>query len=306
MEHSPEPLPSGTSEDSSSKPRQVDGAESNKDKKNIVQWVKKKLRRNNQPDTSLREEIQEVIEEFEGGSAADSEEREIFINVLNFNDAKVSGVMTPRLDIRAVTDQTSLPDLIAYIRENEHTRLPIYRENLDDVIGFLHIKDLLRYWGDGKNFKIADILRPIIFVPPTMKISKLLERMKLDRTHMAIVVDEYGGTDGLITIEDLVEEIVGEIEDEHDDEEETLLRTVDGGFEVNARLEIEELEGQLQANLRAEDEDFDTVGGFIFTRMGKVPETGESYESEQGWKFEILSADNRKIEWVRVSRVEKQ
>lgn len=308
MEQVSEPLSSSASEDSSSKPRQVEtNQNAGAEKKSIITWLKSFVQRQSGTEASLRDELEEVLQDHEESGGQISEENAIIKNVLNFSEVKVSDVMTPRLDIRAISHDMALPEIISFILENEHTRLPVYRENMDDVIGFLHIKDLLKYWGDGAEFKVADVLRAIIFVPPSMKIGKLLERMKRERTHMAMVVDEYGGTDGLVTIEDLMEEIVGDIEDEHDDEEEELLRAVaEGVFEVSARIEIEELEEHLGATLRGEDEDFDTVGGYIFTRMGKVPEVGESYESEQDWKFEIISADNRKVDLVKVSRVEKQ
>lgn len=301
MEEAPSSL-SGNSEDSSSKPRQTEAGQNlGADKKTVKTWLRNLLKPN-AAETSLRDELEEVLQDHEESGGEISEENTIIKNVLNFSDVKVSDVMTPRPDIRAISHDLSLNELIAYIIENEHTRMPVYRENMDDVIGFLHIKDLLKYWGDGADFKITDILRAIIFVPPSMRLSKLLERMKRERTHMAIVIDEYGGTDGLVTIEDLMEEIVGDIEDEHDDEEDELLKAADdGSYQVNARLEVEELEEQLNISLRMEDEDFDTVGGFIFTRMGKVPEVGEIYQDETGVKFEILSADNRKIDWVKVS-----
>lgn len=293
-------VPKDNPEDSSSKPRQVNsGAE----KRNIIAWLKK-FRKPAQ-EANLREELEEIIQEHEESGEATPEENTIIRNVLNFSEVKVSDVMTPRPDIHAVSKDMKLAELIEYILESEHTRLPVYRDNLDDVIGFLHIKDLLKYWGDGVNFQISDILRNILFVPPSMKITKLLEKMKLNRTHMAIVVDEYGGTDGLVTIEDLMEEIVGDIEDEHDEEQEELLLEVsEGVYEVSARLEVEELEAKLDRVLRGEDEDYDTVGGLIFTHMGKVPVVGEVLEHESGVRFEVLEADNRKVEKARVSLVE--
>ena len=289
-------------EDSSSKPRQVNsGAE----KKSIITWLKKGVLRKPVPEVTLRDELEEIIQEHEESGEATPEENTIIRNVLNFSEVKVSDVMTPRPDIHAIAQDMKLPELIDYILESEHTRLPVYRDNLDDIIGFLHIKDLLKYWGDGINFQISDILRNILFVPPSMKITKLLEKMKVNRTHMAVVVDEYGGTDGLVTIEDLMEEIVGDIEDEHDEEQEELLVEVsEGVYEVSARLEVEELEAKLERVLRFDDEDYDTVGGLIFTHMGKVPTVGEVLEHVSGVRFEVLEADNRKVEKARVSTVE--
>lgn len=308
MEDNPKPVQQELAvndkpDEDSSKPRQNEPqtVSSGADKKSIFSLITDAFGKKT-AEATLRDELEVIISEHEESGEATPEENIIIRNVLNFSDVKVCEVMTPRPDINSVSLDMELSVLIGHLTQSEHTRLPVYRDNMDDIVGFLHIKDLLKYWGDGANFKISDILREIIFIPPSMKITTLLEKMKLARTHMAIVIDEYGGTDGLVTIEDLMEEIVGEIEDEHDDETEVLIQEVgEGVYEVSARLEIEELEDQLNKQLREEGEDFDTVGGLIFNHMGKVPEVGEVLEHSSGVNFEVLEADNRKVERVKVS-----
>lgn len=269
--------------------------------KGFVPWFKKNILR--QSPSNLKTELEEIIQEHEDAGDTSAQENEILRNVLQFDEVKVSEVMTPRLDINAVPLDIELEELKQYVADAEHTRLPIYKENLDEVVGFLHIKDLINFWVKNGGFDLNSMVRELIYVPPTMKITDLLERMRAKRTHMAVVVDEYGGTDGLVTIEDLVEELVGEIEDEHDDEEVLTLRKINGNlYEVSARFEISKLEQELDLEIyeEGEDEDFDTIGGLIFTKMGKVPEEGEALSHKSGLIFEVVAADNRKIERVRI------
>jgi len=274
------------------------------DKKGVVHWFKKNLL-GKSGDNSLKTELEEIIQEHEEAGDTAPEDNMILRNVLKFSDVRVTEVMTPSSDIDAVPIDISLENLKTLVAEMEHTRLPVYRNNLDDVIGFLHIKDLIKFWVQGGNFSLEAILRELIYVPPSMKIIDLLEKMKLERTHMALVVDEYGGTDGLLTIEDLVEEIVGEIEDEYDEEEVSGIKKLSANiFEVMARVEIAELEEEFGMDIYSEDskEDFHTIGGLIFTFLGKVPEIGEELEHPSGLKFKVLQADNRRIEKVEVTR----
>lgn len=277
----------------------ANGADNNK---GLSRWFRKNILRQN-GDNSLKTELEEIIQEHEESGDTAPEENTILRNVLSFGETKVSEVMLPRMDIKSVPLTISLEELKAAVSDIRHTRYPIHNENLDEVVGFLHIKDLMQYWVTDKVFDISDIIREIIYVPPSMLVNDLLESMKATRTHIAIVVDEYGGTDGLVTIEDLVEELVGEIEDEHDDEEQMLFKKVNGhAYVASARLEISKLEDNLQVKIYSkEKEDFDTIGGLIFTKMGKVPELGETFVDQSGLKFEILDADNRRIQKVRIT-----
>src|SRR5262249_45774126 len=214
----------------------------------------------------------------------------------------VADVMVPRVDISAIAADTPLEEVVRLIQAEAHSRYPIYRESLDDVIGMIHIKDVLAYWGTNKKFNLRDILRRVVFVAPTLPVLDMLLDMRRSRTHMALVVDEFGGTDGLLTIEDLVEEIVGEIEDEHDvAQTPTVARRVDGTIDVNGRTPVELLEQEI-GNVLSEDErrEIDTVGGLIFSLLGRIPERGEVVRHPSGVEFEVLDVDPRRIRRLRV------
>ncbi len=261
------------------------------------------------PDVSeadLRESVEEVLEEHEdAGLSLDPEQREMLLNILSFGELEVEDVMVPRADIMAVDMHTPLEELVATFQQAHHSRLPVFRETLDDVAGFVHIKDVVKHWQDGAGFNLESIVRQPLFVPHSMPVAALLLRMRASRIHMALVVDEYGGADGLVTIEDVVEEIIGEIEDEHDMTAVPILRELpNGDLEIDARLEIEDLEERLGIDLLpdADDEEVDTLGGMLFSLAGRVPNKGEVIEHLSGLKFEILEADPRRIKRVRVSR----
>lgn len=258
-------------------------------------------------DASLKEVLEEVLEdhEEEGGRLPPQEET-MLRNILSFGDMTVSDIMIPRADILAVPHNISLADLKAHVLEMRHTRIPVYRGNLDAVEGFLHIKDLLPMIAGDEPFSLEKVMRPMLFVPPSMRIIDLLLKMRRLGSHMAIVVDEYGGTDGLVTLEDLFEEIVGDIQDEHDEEtDRELVRVSPVLVEADARIRIEKLEEFLRLNLRpAGVEEFDTLGGLIFSELGHVPVKGEkiAYTTLPGdmLVFEVLEADSRTIKKVRI------
>jgi hemolysin (HlyC) family protein len=283
-----------------------------KDQKNEpASWLKtffRKLKGNG--DSSLRESLEEIIEEHEDAGDEEPlgvEGREMLMNVLKYNEQRAADIMVPRADIGAFNVAGSFSDLVETFREAGHSRLPIYRGSLDDVIGMVHVKDVMQVLG-GKDANqkppaLKDIIRDVIVVPPSMRLIDLLKRMKTQRTHMAIVVDEYGGADGLVTIEDLVEQIVGEIEDEYDETSDPALTFIGAGvYEADARVEIEDLEKVLGADLLSDalDETVDTLGGLVFTLEGRVPEIGEILEHPEGFKFEIIDADPRRINRVRI------
>lgn len=271
----------------------------------VRSWVKHTV--GSKSDASLKETLEEIIDEHDGQAddRLEPEERVMLHNVLSFGDTKVSDIMIPRTDIMAVSKDISLAELKAHILEQKHTRIPVYEETLDHVIGFLHVKDLLPMLGGEKEYNLREVVRNSLFVPPSMRIIDLLVKMRHASSHLAIVVDEYGGTDGLVTMEDLFEEIVGDIHDEHDEDEESedkITRTGDGVFEVNARIRIEKLEQELGLNLIAEEkgDEFDTLGGLIFFQLGRVPVKGESIEHVSGVRFDILEADPRRIRKVQI------
>lgn len=256
---------------------------------------------------TLRDTIEELIELEEDGAGADNaEELALLRNVLSVRDVAVEDVMVPRADIRAVEAATTITDVAKVMSDSGHSRLPVYRSQLDDVIGMVHIKDLLACWDDDQETGITKIVRKPLFVAPSMPVLELLLQMRVRRLHMALVVDEFGGIDGLVTIEDLVEEIIGEIEDEHDrDAGPGLERHGPDQINVDARLRIEDFEQETGAFLTEDDrdEDIDTMGGLVFYLAGRVPGRGEVIRHESGIEFEILEADPRKIRRLRVSKL---
>ncbi len=261
------------------------------------------MRKRNGDGHSLRETLEELIEENEADDQQSApefseEERAILLNALSFGELQVWDVMVPRSDINTVDIAAALNDVISAMRESTHTRMPVVRETLDDVAGMVHLKDLLPFWGDGKQFRLKAILRELLFVPPSMKVLDLLMKMRDTGTHMAIVVDEYGGTDGMVTIEDLVEEIVGEIQDEHDKIlPPSLTEHPDGTLEADGRVEVEDQEKHLGQELLEPDrrEDVDTLGGLIFTLLDHVPARGEIVRHPGGVEFQVLDADPRRV-----------
>ena len=234
-------------------------------------------------------------------------ERAMVANIRRLRDLTVEDVMTPRADVVAVGEDAALEAVIAASERGSHSRLPVYRETLDDPIGFVHVKDLALQYGFGRRgtneFRITDFVRTALFVPPSMRIAALLQKMQADRVHMALVIDEFGGVDGLVTIEDLVEQIVGDIEDEHDREGiDEWAQERDGTWLVQARADIREFQAAEDLDLLPPEwaEDIDTVGGLVFMLANRVPTRGEVIVHPTGYEFEIVDADPRKIKRVRV------
>jgi len=261
------------------------------------------LRRGRNGDASVRDTLEELIEERdEADQPINDDERLLLANILELRDRTVHDVMVPRADIVAVDADTALPEIIDVITGQGHSRLPVYGEALDDAMGFIHAKDVLAWRGPDAEFSPAKILRKVLFVAPSMQVLELLLEMRVKRAHMALVVDEYGGVDGLVTIEDLVEEIVGEIEDEHDhNDEPALLPVTDGSLIADARVTIENLEETIGDILDDEErEDIDTLGGLVFALAGRVPIRGELIRHPSGVEFEVLEADPRRIRRLRV------
>ncbi len=257
-------------------------------------------------EATFRESLEELIEEHEeSAEPLDADESTLFRNLLSFGDLEVEDVMVPRIDIVAVPADIALDAIVRVMIEAGHSRLPVYRDTTDNVIGMVHVRDLLRYWGGDGPFSLSQVLRRLLFVPPSMPIHALLLQMRKTKVHMAIVVDEHGGTDGLVTIEDLVEEIVGEIEDEHDRTAGPMLVELsDGCIDANARVPLPELEQRLGLELLPDDDnsDIDTLGGLVIDLASRVPQRGEMINHPGGVTFEILDADPRRVRRLRVHR----
>jgi magnesium and cobalt transporter len=258
-------------------------------------------------EPTLRDQIEEAIEEHEDEAPAQGDlsgpERQMLRNLLEFGDSTAGDVGVPRADIIAVPEDISFTELVAAFAEAGHSRLPVYRNSLDEVIGMIHIKDVFAILARGENppENLTDLMRQPRYVPESMGVLDLLAEMRATRTHLAIVLDEYSGTEGLITIEDIVEEIVGEIEDEHDDAPEAaLVPMVDGIWLADARAELEEVAELIDARLGEVEEDVDTLGGLATVLAGHVPQAGETILHPSGWRLEITEADPRRVTRLRL------
>ena len=268
-------------------------------------------------------DLRELIEDALARSKSDTlsaQERSMLRRILRFGKLTVEDVMVPRADIVAVEDTVSVEELMRVFRQAEHSRLPVFHETLDDPRGMIHIRDLMSWitaqaeaaTADGLDLGKVDLKRPaatlgitreLLYVPASMSVLDLLLKMQTTRLHLALVVDEYGGTDGLVSIEDLVEEVVGDIADEHDVEDEPLIRSDPRlGMVADARLPIEELERRLGRELVSEEleEEIDTLGGLVFSIAGRIPARGELVHHPSGMEFEVLEADPRRIKKLRI------
>jgi CBS domain containing-hemolysin-like protein len=237
------------------------------------------------------------------GTQITPQERVLIGNVLKGHGRNAADIMVPRVDIVALDVDQPFPEVIKCMVEHGHSRVPVYRETLDDVIGFVHVKDVLGPVADRRPVKLSRLLRKVLFVAPSVPILDLLVQIRQARTHIAMVIDEFGGIDGLVTIEDVIEEIVGEIEDEHDvDAPPVLIERPDGSVIADARIPIEALEEQHGMRLRppGEQEAVDTLGGLVFTLAGRVPKRGEVIAHPDGIEFEVLDADPRRVKRLRV------
>ncbi|MBN9241295.1 MAG: HlyC/CorC family transporter [Mesorhizobium sp.] len=284
--------------------------------------------------TSLREEIADALAETTSEPGAFSPgERAMLNNILRLREVRVEDVMVPRADIEGVEIGTTLGELLGLFEQSGHSRMPVYVETLDDPRGMIHIRDVLGHITraarpkNGRGRKKAqptvalalsevdltrtigdlDLIRPVLFVPPSMLASDLMARMQAGRTQMALVIDEYGGTDGLASLEDIVEMVVGDIEDEHDEDEPLVTKTGDGVFLVDGKAEIDEVANMIGDGFAAGEhgESVDTIGGMIFNTLGRVPARGEVVQAIPGFEFHVLDADPRRVKRVRIVEVAK-
>jgi len=262
-------------------------------------------------ETSLRDQIEEAIDASETAPTQRGDlspiERQMLRNLLHFGDRTAREVAVTRGDIISVPNTLSFAELVAAFAEAEHSRLPVTGDDLDDVVGMIHIKDVFGALANpGRPRTIEGLLRTPLFVPESMGVLDLLARMRTERIHLAIVVDEYGGTEGLITIEDVVEEIVGDIEDEHDEEAAGNLVLLDDGlWEADARTELEEVAETIDARLVAGEDDIDTLGGLAFLLAGRILTPGESVQHPSGWRLESIEADTRRMIRLRLHAPEE-
>ncbi|HET9148431.1 MAG TPA: hemolysin family protein, partial [Acetobacteraceae bacterium] len=271
-----------------------------------------RLRHKLRAEPDLRRQIDALMQEAgddgdddPGDSGLDQQERALIANVLRLRGTMADDVMVPRADIVAMRADVTFDQAIAQIRREGHSRMPVFDKHLDDILGMVHIKDVFSYTGPPAEFNLSAILRRPLMVAPQIPVLDLLLQMRQNRTHLALVIDEYGGVDGLVTIEDLVETIVGDISDEHDEVAGPMMtEREDGSFDLNARLPIEEFEAKFGPVLTGEEReaDLDTVGGLVFTIAGRVPAKGEIVVHPSGIEFLVLDADARRLRRLRVRR----
>jgi CBS domain containing-hemolysin-like protein len=290
----------------------------------FVQRLKNRLSRPR--DKGLREGLESIIETHEAqnpGEELGHETTSMMRNLIEFSDLRVDDVMVPRADIIAIEDTSTMRELLLKFNEANHSRLPVYRETLDDIAGMIHVKDFMRWMtvrgtrgkAKAKNpgisvsasdlaltVKQTGLYREVLFVPPSMPATDLLLKMRADHMHLAIVIDEYGGSDGLVSIEDLVEEIVGDISDEHDTDEKLIKRLDDNTYVADARVQISEVDKLLGVDLLSDEEEdeADTLGGLIFEMAGRLPARGEIIKHPSGLEFEILQSDPRRVKRIRI------
>ena len=265
------------------------------------------------PETTPEEEHEEKQEEFITGleqhrteGVLDEEEQEMIENVLELSSSTADEIMTPRTDIVAAEVSSDLQKVLDTITSAGHTRIPVYEENIDNIIGLVYAKDLLGEIGkSGAEFKLRDKMRDAYFVPESKPLRALLHEFQNEKLHIAVVLDEYGGTAGIVTLEDILEELVGEITDEYEETPTEPIKIIDQNtIEADARTYIDDINDQCELNL-PEDEDYETIGGFVFSRLGYIPKTGQSFDHEN-LKFTITSAEARSIKRVRIQKTNEQ
>jgi len=268
-------------------------------------WLIRKLLNND----SSKEEIlnliaNEVSDDDKLNSTDDNNEKNLIKNILQLENTSVEDVMVPRGEIISIDNKKNYNQIFDVIKEESHSRMPVYENNLDNIIGFFHVKDFIKI--NKSNFSLKTILREVLYVAPKSPILELLKRMRTSRIHIALVVDGIGGVDGLVTIEDLVEEIVGEIEDEHDaeDMDEEIIKKDQDMLEVNASYRIDDLEKYFHINLDFADEDeVETVGGLVFSKINRIPKSNEEFNIDDIVKIKVLKVNERKILTVQIRKI---
>ena len=274
---------------------------------NVIQWMKNFVKGRN--DTSLRETIKEYIDAAESQdteiTSVSAHERTLISNILKLRDHTVGYVMIPRADIFGIDINTSKEELLSILAEKQHSRIPIYRGTLDDIVGTIHIKDIMACIAESRPVEMENLVRDVPIISPSMQVLDLLLMMKQMRKHMALVVDEFGGIDGLVTINDIIESIVGEMEDEYDQgEEPVIIENGNGSILIDARYDIEEFEEKYGKILSEEErEDNDTLGGLVFEIAGRVPARGEILSHHSGMIFEVIDADPRRVNRLLIKNI---
>ena len=277
----------------------------NTEKKSLFKnWLIKRLLSS---ETTREEALNYIASNNENTNIEDTEEnneKSLIKNILSLDDKSVEDIMVPRAEIVSIEIKQNMKEILSLIENESHSRMPVFENNLDNVLGFLHVKDLITN-NNENHFELKKIIRDILYVAPKSPILDLLKRMRSSRIHIGLVVDEFGGVDGLITIEDLVEEIVGEIEDEHDadDAEEIFQKINDKTILVKSSYKIEDMEKYYDVKIKIEDEEIDTVGGLLFFLANKVPKNSQVYNYENILQFKVIKASARRIESLQITKI---
>lgn len=257
-------------------------------------------------DSDLSDEVLSVVEDHEDGAEVDEAQKEMIEAVFDLSSTDADQIMTPRTDVEGIEVNSTLQQVKDSILKHGHSRIPVYEQTIDNIVGVLYAKDLIRYLGAGDEFDLRSVLRDAMMVPESKNVGELLGEFKARKVHIALVLDEYGGTAGLVTIEDILEELVGEIQDEYEAAEEIpkIHRLDDNTLRVDARVEIDDLNDELDIDL-PENEDYDTVGGFVFATIGHIPKAGESFDY-RGLRFTVTEAQRTRVVRVEVSVLDSQ
>lgn len=249
------------------------------------------------------EDLREMVESINPTSSLVEDEREMIHSIIEFGDTVAREVMTPRTDVHAVEVNASIREVAQVIRKSGHTRIPVYHETIDNIVGIVHAKDILAALANGNGARLSELMRPALFIPESKGLQQLLSEFRSGKTQMAVVQDEFGGTAGIVTIEDLVEEIVGEIVDEYDEEEPEVIQLPDGRISVDGRMNLDDLNGEIGASIHSEE--YDTVGGFVFGLFGRQPNQGESVVWE-GWRLVVQDTDGRRVRRVIIEQLPQE
>lgn len=248
------------------------------------------------------EEIHALLQVGHEHGTLEPEERKMIHSIFGFGDTSVREVMVPRIDMVTVEIETPYEEIVKIVTACGHSRIPVYREKVDDIAGMIYAKDLLALSGNHSNFNLEKLLRPTYFVPEEKKIDELLKEFQTEKIHIAVVVDEYGGTAGLVSMEDIIEEIVGEIQDEYDEEQPKLIHENEKTVIASGRITISELNEQINFELLPESEAYDTLAGFVFSQLGDVPDVGRNFEFD-GYEFTVEEVVNKRITRIRLEKV---
>ncbi len=272
--------------------------------KGFQNWLKMVFRRLGRVDSpgDLEKEIQQLIDEGEERGLISEDEGEMLQGIFSFRDTVAREIMVPRTDMVGAHAEMEIKEIIDLIVQSGHSRLPVFQGSIDNIVGILHAKDLLPYWGREKDIDIGRIVRSPYFIPETKKISDVLRDLRDKKSHMTIVIDEYGGTAGILTLEDIIEEIIGDIVDEYDTDEHWIVEIEGGAIVVDARLDVEELEDYL--DVKFPEGNFESVGGFVISLLGKVPGVDERVVFDN-LEMTVTAADNRKVEKIRIRKLDE-